>query len=225
MDLLIPAAGLATRMRGLPKFLLPIDKRYTTLLENHLFNAKNEIKNLENIFIATRPDLVKIINSLNIEYSGLSIIEMETSTMNETILKLLEHTESQYFQLIMPDTYYSGEQPYGKLNNKPEFCDLALWKIRTEQRGKLGEVDINAEGVVKKIVDKDPESFMKYSWGSLTFNVDLIQYINPTEPHIGYALSKALENNKKIHTKIIDGNYYDCGTPEEYLDLLKKELL
>ena len=57
--------------------------------------------------------------------------------------------------------------------------------------------------------------------GSLTFNVDLIQYINPTEPHIGYAQS----NNKKIHTKIIDGNYYDCGTPEEYLDLLKKELL
>ena len=60
--------------------------------------------------------------------------------------------------------------------------------------------------------------------GSLTFNVDLIQY-KSTEPHIGYALSKALENNKKIHTKIIDGNYYDCGTPEEYLDLLKKELL
>ena len=87
MDLLIPAAGLATRMRGLPKFLLPIDKRYTTLLENHLFNAKNEIKNLENILInATRPDLVKIINSLNIEYPRLSIIEMETSTMNETIL-------------------------------------------------------------------------------------------------------------------------------------------
>ena len=31
--------------------------------------------------------------------------------------------------------------------------------------GQTWRVDINAEGVVKKIVDKDPESFMKYSWG------------------------------------------------------------
>lgn len=225
MDLLIPAAGFATRMRGLPKFLLPVDKKYTTLLENHLFKSVNEIHSLENIFIATRPDLVKIIKSLNIDFPNLSIIEMETNTMNETILNLIEHSEAEYFHLIMPDTFFSGTQPYGKLSIEPEFCDLALWEIRPEQRGKLGEVEIDLEGRVKNIVDKNPKSLLKYSWGSLTFNLKLKKYLDPKEPHIGYALSSALRDDKKITTQIIKGKYYDCGTPEEYLDLLKVELL
>ena len=225
MDLLIPAAGLATRMRGLPKFLLPIDKKYTTLLENHLLQSIQEIENLDHIFIATRPDLVKIIKSLNLNFPKLSIIEMETSTMNETILNLIGHTDSQYFQLIMPDTYFSGEQPYGKLSSTPNFCDLALWEIRSEQRGKLGEVDIDLEDVAKVIIDKNPDSLLKYSWGSLTFSLQLKKYIDVKEPHIGYALSNALENDEIITTKIINGKYYDCGTPEEYLGLLKEELL
>ena len=106
MDFLIPAAGLATRMRGLPKFLLPIDDKYTTLLENHIILALREIESLERIFIATRPDLVSLIKSLNIEYPDLSVIEMETSSMNETILRLLEYSTSEYFQLIMPDTFF-----------------------------------------------------------------------------------------------------------------------
>lgn len=225
MDLLIPAAGLATRMRGLPKFLLPVDKKYTTLLENHLLKSINEITGLKNILIATRPDLVKIIKSLDFNYPKLSILEMETNTMNETILKLLEHSKSDYFQLIMPDTYFSGKQPYAKLSSEPEFCDLALWEIRPEQRGKLGEVEIDLEGRVKNIIDKNPKSLLKYSWGSLTFNLKLKDYLDPKEPHIGYALSNALNDGKRITTKIIDGKYYDCGTPEEYLDLLKVELL
>lgn len=225
MDLLIPAAGLATRMRGLPKFLLPIDKKYTTLLENHLLQSTQEIENLDNILIATRPDLVKILKSINLNFPKVSVIEMETSTMNETVLNLLEHTDSNYFQLIMPDTYFSGEQPYRKLNNSPDFCDLALWEIRSEQRGKLGEVDIDLRGIVKSIVDKNPDSLLNYSWGSISFNLKLKQYIDPREPHIGYALSNALNNNEKITTKIINGKYYDCGTPEEYIDLLKEELL
>jgi hypothetical protein len=225
MDLLIPAAGLATRMRGLPKFLLPIDKKYTTLLENHLLASTQDIDNLDNILIATRPDLVKIIKSLNLDFPKLSIIEMETSTMNETILNLLQHTDSEYFQLVMPDTYFSGEQSYGKLSNSPDFCDLALWEIRPEQRGKLGEVDIDLEGIVNVIVDKNPDSLLKYSWGSLTFNLQLKKYIDVKEPHIGYAIFNALKNDEIITTKIIEGKYYDCGTPEEYLALLKEELL
>lgn len=225
MDLLIPAAGLATRMRGIPKFLLPIDKNYTTLLENHLLYSIQEIENLDNIFIATRPDLVQFIKALNLNFPKLSIIEMVTSTMNETILNLIEQADSQYFQLIMPDTYFSGSQPYGKLISSPDFCDLALWEIRPEQRGKLGEVDRDLEGNVITIVDKNPDSLLKYSWGSLTFNLQLKKYIDAKDPHIGYALSNALENHEVITTKIINGKYYDCGTPEEYLALLREVLL
>lgn len=224
MDILIPAAGLATRMRGLPKFLLPIDKQYTTLLENHIINVVNQIKNLDRILLATRPDLLKMISSLKLDFPQLKIVEMETSTMNETIVNLLNYSKSKFFQLIMPDTFFSNEQPFNKLNQEPEFCDLALWKIRSEQRGKLGEVEIDSKTHVIKIIDKNPKSFLKYSWGALSFNLKLQKYIDPTQPHIGYALTNALKNNEVITTKVINGKYYDCGTPEEYLNLLKDEV-
>ena len=36
MDVILPAAGLAKRMKGIPKFLLPANDEYETLLEIHL---------------------------------------------------------------------------------------------------------------------------------------------------------------------------------------------
>lgn len=224
MDLLIPAAGLASRMRGLPKFLLPIDSKYTTLLENHLYYAAKENNELENIFIATRPDLVTFIKNLDLGYKNLAVIEMDTKTMNETILNLIEYSKSEYFQVVMPDTYFLHEQPYGILSNNPALCDLGIWKIRPEQRGKLGEVEIDPENYLINIIDKNPNSLLNYSWGTLTFSHELIKYIKPEEPHIGYAISNALKHEEKITTKIINGQYFDCGTSEEYFDLLKEVL-
>lgn len=225
MDLLIPAAGLGTRMRGLPKFLLPIDNVYKTLLENHIELSLIHNKHLKNIFIATRPEFLKIIESLGIDSKKIKVLTMETSTMNDTILNLLQYSDSEFYQLIMPDTYFTKEQPYGKLTHNPEFCDLAIWEIRKEQRGKLGEVEIDQNNKVKNIVDKDPKSNFKYSWGAMTFNSKLKKYINPLDPHIGYAIKSAIINKETITTKIVKGKYFDCGTPEEYLNLLKEELL
>ena len=139
MDFLIPAAGQATRMRGLPKFLLPIDESYTTLLENHIINISNILDNHNRILIGIRPDLLPIVKSLNLSSENVIFIEMVTSTMNETILNLTENSDSHYFQLIMPDTYFLGVQPYAQLEPNPELCDLAIWKIRDEQRGKLSQ--------------------------------------------------------------------------------------
>ena len=36
MDAILPAAGSAERMSGIPKFLLPVTDDYKSLLENHL---------------------------------------------------------------------------------------------------------------------------------------------------------------------------------------------
>ena len=78
VDLILPAAGLATRMRGLPKFLLPIDNKYTTLIENHINNATKN-KEIKNIWIPTRPDLKPILESLDL--NSVNIITMTTSSM------------------------------------------------------------------------------------------------------------------------------------------------
>ena len=53
----------------------------------------------------------------------------------------------------------------------------------------------------------------------------LKNYINIVDPHIGYAVKNAIEDNKKVNAFKVDGKYFDCGTPEEYVDLLKEVLL
>ncbi len=224
MDILIPAAGQATRMRGLPKFLLPIDENYTTLLENHINNLRNTLGNDNPILIAIRPDLLPIVRSLNIDAKNLTFIEMVTSTMNETILNLADTSDSQHFLLIMPDTYFLGMQPYAHLESNPELCDLAIWKIRDEQRGKLGEVEVDENNFLSSIVDKNPNTMFDYSWGSLTFSRKLFKYVKKEDPHIGYSVSSALNDKQQISTKFVDGKYFDCGTPQEYIDLFKELL-
>jgi len=62
MDAILPAAGLASRMRGIPKFLLPIDKAYISLLEVHISNLSDIC---ERIYLPTRPELAPIIKSLD----------------------------------------------------------------------------------------------------------------------------------------------------------------
>ena len=211
-------------MRGLPKFLLPIDENYTTLLENHINNLRNTLGNDNPILIAIRPDLLPIVRSLNIDAKNLTFIEMVTSTMNETILNLADTSDSQHFLLIMPDTYFLGMQPYAHLESNPELCDLAIWKIRDEQRGKLGEVEVDENNFLSSIVDKNPNTMFDYSWGSLTFSRKLFKYVKKEDPHIGYSVSSALNDKQQISTKFVDGKYFDCGTPQEYIDLFRELL-
>ena len=222
MDVILPAAGLASRMRGLPKFLLPANKQYESLLEIHLSALE---KNCDNIYLPTRPELAPIIKSLDFDFKNLQIIEMTTNTMSETVLITIDATNSKNYTLIMPDTYFLGEKPYEQLLNYSDFCNLSCWKIRDEQRGKLGEVAINNLNAVEKIVDKEPENGFEFAWGALSFSYKLKNYINIVDPHIGYAVKNAIEDNKKVNAFKVDGKYFDCGTPEEYVDLLKEVLL
>ena len=46
MDVILPAAGLAKRMKGVPKFLLPANDQYETLLEIHLKNLEDKCENI-----------------------------------------------------------------------------------------------------------------------------------------------------------------------------------
>ena len=42
----------------------------------------------------------------------------------------------------MPDTFFLGEKPYLGLRSTTNLVDLACWKIRDDQKGKLGQVRI-----------------------------------------------------------------------------------
>ena len=119
--------------------------------------------------------------------------------------------------------FFYGQKPYELLNQNPDVADVACWKIRGEQKGKLGQVE-QSENYITDIKDKSKDCDYEYSWGAFTFSRKLEEFIDNKDPHVGYALEKAVNNKLKISYKNIDGEYFDCGTPEEYLSLLTKLL-
>lgn len=218
MDAIIPAAGLATRMRGIPKFLLPCDSTYNTLIEAHI-NAL--LQTCETVWIPTRPEMVLLLDSLGLAKDRVVILPMTTENMTQTVTKVLQLAKTENFHLVMPDTFFHGEKPYATLSATPNLVDLACWQIRDDQKGKLGQVLIEG-GRAVDMKDKDPNCDYEHSWGALTFNRKLLNYANSNDPHIGYSVRNALKSGENISARAMHGKYFDCGTPSEYLNMLQE---
>lgn len=218
VDAILPAAGNATRMRGLPKFLLPIDLDYLTLIEYH---AKNLKELCLRIWIPVNPDFENLLSKLDKLPNNCIVVPMRTISMTETVLNVVQMSDSKDFSMIMPDTFFLGEQPYRKLS-VDSCAKLICWKIREEQKGKLGQVLINQANRVTDIRDKDVNCDYALSWGAMSFSRELINYMEITDPHIGMAVSKSVKNGELVKSLTINGDYFDCGTPREYFQLLEK---
>jgi hypothetical protein len=219
-DGILPAAGLASRMRGLPKFLLPCDENYTTLIERHIVEM---LEVCEMVWIPTRPEQIILLESLGLSSDRVVIVPMTTQTMTQTVIRLCAISGAERFMMVMPDTYFLGEPPYEYLATSTSEMDLACWPIREEQIGKLGQVLIQGlpEGVVLESRDKDPNCKWPHSWGAMAFNRGALSSAMTEMPHTGYMIPKLLESGVEVRAKVLDGIYFDCGTPREYLHMLE----
>jgi choline kinase len=216
MDLLIPAAGFATRMNNIPKFLLPVGRKGESLLATQVANAAEWY---DTILIGVKEDLIPLMNEQLFD-RRVQIVPISTKTMSETILKLAFKSTSDKLTLIMPDTFFKGENPHQFLSTANSDLNIALWLIGEKQKGKLGQIEISENKVVRSI-DKDPTCELPYAWGALSFNRKFLDLINEEMPHVGYGISPAILSGLSISHSVIDGNYFDCGTPDEYYELVR----
>ena len=219
--LLIPAAGSATRMRGLPKFLLPTHASNTSLLERHL-NFLGEL--FDEILIGINPDFSLLLKSVLDENLKLRIFEMRTQTMMETVTNLCDKSNSDSFFLIMPDTFFSDYRKILEFLKDENLNDanLLCWHLQYFQKGKLGQVSINENSLITDIKDKNLECTYEYFWGAASFSRENLGMVDDSESHIGFMYEKLLAEDIKIGAIKIQGSYYDCGTQEEYIRMLKE---
>lgn len=217
---IFPICGYASRIGGIPKFLLPLPYN-NTLLKNHINNIDKK-----NCIIITTPEYaIYLYDYLNNNFNGnkFQIIINKTKTMSETILTL-KYEKNKIYSMIMPDTYYKEKnilenmfQVYNNYN-----CDIVLgiFKIRENQKGKLGQVLFDEYDNLIDVIDKDKHCIYEWAWGTIMWNNTFIQYIDKELSHIGYGLMPALKNNLSIKVYKSNDYYYDCGTFEEYKELL-----
>ena len=214
---IIAAAGQASRLNGIPKFLLPLigDDKY---LLNRTINILKEC-GVDKINIGLSEYTNKIAEPF---IDGLNVSKCSTKTMNETI-QILNKDHGNISICIMPDTYFDNPSGVPKsvelLKNNDSIASICIWKLRKSQRGSVGQVEIDGDRVVS-INDKDENCNFPYVWGTVAWKKELNKYIDAKDPHIGYAVQKATENGEKISYVLNDGYYFDCGTVEQYWKLI-----
>ena len=219
---IIPAAGHSTRMYGLPKFLLPIADSY--LLE-HL-QSRMHRTGAEHVYFGARP-VNYGMPALRPE--RINTYWVETETMNETVLAARQYAGKQDVLFGMPDTYWTDGYVYQRLaevlnDSVDTIASVGVWQTPDRYRGKRGMVRIGSNGRILEVVDKPtefPELQWMLSWGAISWDAEFWDYIKPEDAHVGFALQRAIDDGQKVQGVIMDGQFWDCGTPDEYFDCIR----
>jgi len=215
---ILPASGSATRLGGVPKFALPFNERGDTLLENQITLMKPFV---QRIVVVTRERWVPMVSELNHE---ITIVIREPSTMSDAVRLVTDKFFDKNYLVGMPDTYFSGENPYAKLNDLAQDIEvgLACWKISDELKGRVGQVDFNTStGVVYGMEDKKSNCPFDYMWGAMRISYETMKKIVIDNPHPGIDVANMM-NSQGIQPKatLVQGRYFDVGTLSGYRELL-----
>ena len=214
---LLPAAGTATRMSGLPKFLLPISDNHQCLLTYHV---ELMAPHVDRIMIPTRHEWVGVLESFNFG-SQVDVLPLRTDTMAETVKKTLTGVDYDQCVVGMPDTFFVGGNPYQELAEQPRGdVTLAVFGTRPEQSGKVGSVRLLEDGTVTDHADKDPAQDFGTHWGVMEFTPAVEQFLDPRATTGGYLITEALNRSLPVRGYLAPYRYYDCGTLSEYVACL-----
>ena len=224
---LIAAAGLASRINGIPKFLLPITKN-KNLITNSFVWLQNT--GVEKFICATNETFQPILSKLDGLDNFLRPDDMKivnTKTMNETINKLIPKTAEpdDIFVTMMPDTYFDdhglGKKIIKKLEKEENLeAVVGLFQMREDQRGKLGQCQVN-DNFITEVIDKSESCNFKYIWGVIAWRNSYGKYIVNSDLSIGLSINRAIKDKKQVGFVVSSSTYFDCGSVDEYWKLIK----
>lgn len=212
---ILPVAGKATRIHGLPKFLLPVPGGY--LLERML--SRMGVPCL----IGTHPDNAALMSSYKRPED--TVYQVVTRDMPETLLAAREAAGTEPVLVGMPDTYWTDEQVFQRLADyltHGAMCAAAVFHVSASMASHLGVCRLTSPGQrLAAVENKCPQTEPRWIWGALAWRPEFWQYLRPEDVHCGAALERALAHGVDIPLYFADGQYYDNGTPEGYFRCIR----
>jgi 2-C-methyl-D-erythritol 4-phosphate cytidylyltransferase len=227
--LVLPVGGSATRMQGLPKFMLPISHN-KTLIEMHCEAAlKIGYNEVHIITRNTYRDLVlNYFSSKDVNVRVWSLLE-ETQSMSETLInggQMIEGFDRSSVTIGLADTAFTGvsyEDVHSSLLASNQEIALSLFVPREDQKGKLGQVLLGEDSKVLDMVDKSLTCDYPYIWGIAKLPGWLMLKANREDAHIGIGIGKLVSGGTSVEGIInIGAKYFDCGTFSEYYSCLSE---
>jgi len=209
---IIPLGGNATRMKHLPKFLLPCADGVTLLDRVVELYKSNNITTIESGVSVTNEILLSSNNDFNKTV-------VNTKTMAETIHQLILNQPPSKNIMVMPDTFFRLTNEIQQMISMLDVFEVValVWKIQDYQIGKVGQCKVE-NGMIVDVIDKDPKCNYPYVWGVIGWRSSVNDCINPKWETIGMLLK-----DRKVGAVICEGTYYDCGTFKEYFKMIHNE--
>lgn len=213
---IITASGAATRFNGLPKFLLPIQNSSLSLLDIHIENA---LQICDQIVLTINSGWIPLLPTLD---SRVHVIPLEPSTMPDAVLVAANLIPSDYYVVIMPDTYIDVH-PIERLVEAEAISGsdivVASWEMTKSLVGRVGQI-VSEDNQITNIVDKDSTCNLPRFWGMILLNKPALQFIHNTDYHLGQALARAIDSGTAIAEVQMSGKYYDVCDLASYTELL-----
>ena len=211
---ILPASGSASRLNGLPKFILPIgDGR--SLLQWHVDLMSRACRH---VTVSTRNRWTALVRDLSL---NAYITEREPSTMADAVLKMTMG-ESDAIVIGMPDIYIHNSLSnfYQDLLTSDGDIVLATWDYAPQNmRGKIGQVLADDKGNVLSVVDKDPDCDYPEMWGALLFRNESIKKIDPEGGSVLNKVNDWIAEGVSVKRVKMSGEYIDAGTVEGLVQL------
>lgn len=214
--LILPAAGLATRIGGIPKFLLP-DRSGRSLLSAHVSSAEG----LDRVIVVTRPELRDFVLALLGKQTErtVEVLAASTATMSETVhFALATAPQVEDFVVGLPDTAVLPGVPFLALSDALGAADvsIAAYPTRPDQAGRLGALRLEGARCVE-VRDKDPSAVSwTHHWGALGFRRAIFErFSDPSHPHVGFALQRGVDEGIDARIAHLGTEYFDLGTVDE----------
>lgn len=211
---ILPASGSASRLNGIPKFILPVSEGQS-LLQWHVDLMSRACSS---VFIPTRQRWKVLVDDLML---NANIIEKEPSTMADAVLEITKEVTDTVI-IGMPDTYIHRAKSnfYSDLLTSDGDVVLATWDYAPQNmRGKIGQVLADDKGNVLSVIDKDPDCDYPEMWGALLFRDGSINKIDPKGGSVLNKVNDWIAEGVSVKRVRMSGEYIDAGTVEGLVNL------
>lgn len=241
---LLPAGGQATRISPLPlsKELYPVGFQNSSnsslrpKVVSHYLLEKMRFAGIEQAYFILRPGKWDIPNyfgdgaivSMNLGYLIMGLSHGVPFTLDQAY----PFVQDAIIALGFPDILFQPEDAFKRILARQAAggAEVVLGLFPTDQPHKAGMVDFDDSFRVNLVIEKPPQSNLRYMWGiavwTPTFTKFLHEHISSLKARsdlsqlpelpIGNVIQAAIQKGMHVEAEIFtDGSYLDIGTPND----------
>lgn len=217
---IIPAAGSAERFGRIPKMLLPLPQDEGGSLLRRL--CLQLLEAVDEVVVPTSRSLRALL-AAHLEDLPINVHSLESLNLSSTLFQMARSSDDKFI-IAFPDVFYSNGEFFKHLSRRNLVSnELILVTFFTPANlvGKVGHVtSLHGQIAVRDKAKLLPGMATRSHWGALYGEFVQLAKLDPNSEDLDEWL-----NSQDLTAVESRAEYWDVGTFDLYLDLLRNRLM